>query len=279
MIYKKSPHERGFHCLSEGHSGFRFFFREKGIDISCCYMVTFINKVTENLIDELSNEKYNLIIEGTLRTAEVPLKTCLDLKQKGYSVELNIISVKKAISFESTLLRYEVALSEGDTPRATAKAHHDMVANTIADNLDIIEKSGAFDAIKLFNRNGDCLYPAVGCSSASEVENRTLNGWWTVNETEQLKEIVAAVTELKAARNAEELTAYKKHAKEVTTFAENNRYHYIKVNQEQAEQLRSAGINFEGDTSKAKISTIRIAPTQIAKAEQILKQNPHIPKK
>ena len=243
------------------------------------YTQPFINKVTENLIDELSNEKYNLIIEGTLRTAEVPLKTCLDLKQKGYSVELNIISVKKAISFESTLLRYEVALSEGDTPRATAKAHHDMVANTIADNLDIIEKSGAFDAIKLFNRNGDCLYPAVGYSSAADVENRILNGWWEINETEQLKEIVTAVNDYKAARNAEDFTDYQKHAKEVTTFAENNRYHYIKVNQEQAEQLRSAGINFEGDTSKAKISTIRIAPTQIAKAEQILKQNPHIPKK
>lgn len=243
------------------------------------YTQPFINKVTERLIDELSDKKYNLIIEGTLRTAEVPLKTCLNLKQKGYSVELNIISVKKAISFESTLLRYEVALSEGDTPRATAKAHHDMVANTIADNLDIIEKSGAFDAIKLFNRNGDCLYPAVGCSSASEVENRTLNGWWTVNETEQLKEIVAAVTDLKAARNAEDLTAYKKHAEEVIAFAESNQYQYIKVTRNQAEQLRSAGINFEGDTSKAKISTIRIAPTQIAKAEQILKQNPHIPKK
>ena len=93
----------------------------------------------------MSNEKYNLIIEGTLRTAEVPLKTCLDLKQKGYSVELNIIAVKKAISYESTLLRYEVALSEGDTPRATAKAHHDMVADVIVDNLCVIEKSGGLN--------------------------------------------------------------------------------------------------------------------------------------
>ena len=214
-----------------------------------------------------------------MRTAEVPLKSCLNLKQKGYSVELNIITVKKEISYESTIFRYEFALSEGDTPRATAKDHHDMVADAIAENLDTIEKAGVFDSIKLFNRNGDCLYPAVGCSSASEVENRTLNGWWTIDETEQLKEIVAAVTDLKAARNAEDLTSYQQHAKKVITFAESNQYHYIKVSREQADQLRSAGISVEGNTEKNEISVIRIPPTQSSKAEKILYQNPNVPKK
>ena len=243
------------------------------------YTQPFINKITERLIDELSDKKYNLIIEGTLRTAEVPLKSCLNLKQKGYSVELNIITVKKEISYESTIFRYEFALSEGDTPRATAKDHHDMVADAIAENLDTIEKAGVFDSIKLFNRNGDCLYPAVGCSSASEVENRTLNGWWTIDETEQLKEIVAAVTDLKAARNAEDLTSYQQHAKKVITFAESNQYHYIKVSREQADQLRSAGISVEGNTEKNEISVIRIPPTQSSKAEKIFYQNPNVPKK
>ena len=123
------------------------------------------------------------------------------------------------------------------------------------------------------------MYPAVGYSSAADVENRILNGWWEINETEQLKEIVTAVNDYKAARNAEDFTDYQKHAKEVTTFAENNRYHYIKVNQEQAEQLRSAGINFEGDTEKNETSVIRIPPTQSEKADKILNQNPNVPKK
>ncbi len=243
------------------------------------YTQSFINKITEKLIDELSNEKYSLIIEGTLRTAEVPLKTCLDLKQKGYSVELNIISVKKAISFESTLFRYEVALSEGDTPRATAKEHHDMVADAIADNLNTIEKAGVFEAIKLFNRNGDCLYPTVGNTNASEVESKILNGWWTIDEIEQLKEIIFAVTDLKTARNAEDLTAYKKHSEEVIAFAESNRYHYIKANSKQAEQLRIAGVTVEGNTTENKVSVIRIPPTQAIKAEQILSRYSNTRKK
>ena len=97
-----------------------------------------------------------------------------------------------------------------------------------------------------------------------------LNGWWTIDETEQLREIVTAVTELKAAWNAEDLTAYQEHAREVIAFAESNRYHYIKVTREQAKQLRSAGISVEGGTSENAVSVIRISSAQTAKAEQIL---------
>ena len=81
------------------------------------------------------------------------------------------------------------------------------------------------------------------------------------------------MTELKVARNAEDLAAYQEHAKEVIVFAESNQYRYIKVNREQAEQLRGAGVNFEGDTSINEVNAIRIPPTQIAKAEQILNSN------
>ena len=237
------------------------------------YTQPFINQVTEQLVNELSTEKYNLIVEGTLRTVAVPLNTCQSLKAKGYRVELHVIAVKRVLSYESTLLRYEIAIRQGEISRATAKAHHDMVADAIVNNLNAIEDAGTFDAIKLFNRNGDCLYPAVGCSSAADVENKVLNGWWTLDETEQLKEIVVAVTDLKAARNAEDFTAYKEHSKKAITFAENNKYHYIKVNREQAERLCREGISVEGNTAKNEINVIRIPPTQIAKATQVLSQN------
>jgi UDP-N-acetylglucosamine kinase len=260
------------------HPRFNEIHKQYGND-SPKYTQPFINQVTEKLIDELSAEKYNLIIEGTLRTAIVPINTCLELKKKGYQVELHIMAVKRAISYESTILRYENAIAQGEIPRATAKQHHDMVADAISDNLDIIEKAKAFDSIKLFNRNGECLYPAVGHSSAAIVENEMLNGWWTIDETEQLKEIVTAVSDLKAARNAEDLTSYRQHTKEVITFAESNRYRYIKVSREQADQLRRAGISVEGNTEKNEISVIRIPPTQSSKAEKILYQNPNVPKK
>ena len=107
-------------------------------DDSPKYTQPFINRVTEQLISELSEEKYNLIIEGTLRTAETPINTCQMLKDKGYRVELHVIAVKKEISYESTILPYENAIALGKTPRATAKEHHDLVAESIVKNLDVI---------------------------------------------------------------------------------------------------------------------------------------------
>lgn len=43
----------------------------------------FSNKMTENIIDVLSDKKYNLTIEGTLRTTDVPIKTAFKLSNKG----------------------------------------------------------------------------------------------------------------------------------------------------------------------------------------------------
>ena len=58
----------------------------------------FSPQVTERLIDKLSREKYNLIIEGTLRTSAVPLKTAELLKSRGYQVELAVLAVPPILS-------------------------------------------------------------------------------------------------------------------------------------------------------------------------------------
>jgi len=172
------------------------------------YTQPFINQVTEQLIDELSAEHYNLIIEGTLRTATVPINTCRALKEKGYRVELHVIAVKRVISYESTLLRYEVAITQGEIPRATAKEHHDMVADAIADNLDIIYRKKEFDDIRLFDRRGKCLYTTANRELPSQIERAVLDGDWSYDEQHQLEEIVQAVRELKLQRKAEDYVSY-----------------------------------------------------------------------
>ena len=44
--------------------------------------------MVEYLVDELSKKGYHLLIEGTLRTTEVPRKTAQLLTTKGYQVSL-----------------------------------------------------------------------------------------------------------------------------------------------------------------------------------------------
>ncbi|HET2551749.1 TPA: zeta toxin family protein, partial [Streptococcus pneumoniae] len=64
-------------------------------------------KMVEYLVTELSHFEYNLLIEGTLRTIDVPKKTAQLLKNKGYKVQLALIAAKPKLSYLSTLIRYE----------------------------------------------------------------------------------------------------------------------------------------------------------------------------
>ena len=122
------------------------------------YTQQWAGEITERLIKELGKEKYNLIIEGTLRTSELPLKEAYRFKKNGYEVELNVVVVKPEKSYLGTLLRYEQMITKGKTPRMTPKEHHDLVVNSIGNNLEIIYNSKVFDNIKLFDRENHLLY-------------------------------------------------------------------------------------------------------------------------
>ena len=118
----------------------------------------FINQVNNRLIDDLSKKKYNLIIEGTLRTAEIPIKTCNLLKKEGYNVELSIMATNPEISWKSTLYRYNQMKKLGMSPRATPKEHHDLVVKEINENIDVIYNSNTFDNISIYQRTKKCIY-------------------------------------------------------------------------------------------------------------------------
>ena len=182
------------------HPHFELIQAQHGDD-SPKYTQPFINAVTERLIYELSTEQYNLIVEGTLRTAEVPLKTAKELKEKGYRTELCVMAVKPEISYESTILRYENAIAFGETPRATSKAHHDMVVERIAANLDTIHQSGVFDCISIYTRDKGCIYSSdTSNQKPSDVEKSILFGKWSAYEKNNLRDIVQQVRLLKQDR-------------------------------------------------------------------------------
>ena len=147
-------------------------------------------EMTEKIIKELKDNKYNLIIEGTLRTAELPLKEATRFKEVGYEVELCVVAVKLEKSRLGTLERYERMLKRGKTPRMTPKEHHDLVVNNIPDNLDVLYKSGKFDNIRLFNRDSDCLYNLKETPDISpkEIINQEFNREWKSNEIEEYRE-------------------------------------------------------------------------------------------
>ena len=178
------------------HPNFARIQQRYGVDAPA-HTAKWAGQMTEALVDAFSQQGYNLIVEGTLRTSEVPLRTAAKLRDRGYAVSLAVMAVKPEISLVSCQIRYEMMRLAGTAPRATDPAHHDKIVHDIVDNLAVLERSGAFDGIRLFNRAAACLYPAEGAPSASEALRRVLFGDWTAEELDHysfLQQKLAALT-------------------------------------------------------------------------------------
>ena len=151
------------------------------------------------LIDALSAQGYNLIIAGTLRTSDVPLRTARLLRERGYEAALALMAVKSEISLVSCQIRYELMRIAGTTPRATDPAHHDKIVRDIADNLSTLEDSGLFEQVLIYNRAGKMLYPEPeGARSASDVLRESLFGPWSEEERQHYTHLNVQLRELQS---------------------------------------------------------------------------------
>ena len=139
------------------HPQFTSIRRETGDDF-VKYTQSFANEMCNALIARFSDEGYNLLIEGTLRTTEVPLASYDLLKSKGYTVELAVMATPKEISWQGTIDRYNQMLAEDVPARATSKESHDTIVNNIVPNLQELYNMQVFDNIVIYDREENCLY-------------------------------------------------------------------------------------------------------------------------
>lgn len=168
-------------------------------DRSVNYTAPWAGRMTEALVDHLSRFGYNLIIEGTLRTAEVPMRSATLLRERGYDVSLALMAVKPEISLVSCQIRYEEMRILGTTPRATDPAHHNKIIDQIVANLTVLEESELFDGIALYNRAQEQLFPREGYNGlASEALRDILFGPWTEEERRHYRKLTSKLDYLKA---------------------------------------------------------------------------------
>ena len=132
--------------------------QEKYGENAANYTQKFVNCIINSLMKKFSSEHYNLIVEGTCRTAEVPLNTCRYLKEKGYSVKLAVMCTDKETAWQSTIDRYNEMKSHGVPPRAVPRDKFEETVKAIPENISALYKLGEFDNILLFNRKTECLY-------------------------------------------------------------------------------------------------------------------------
>lgn len=153
------------------------------------YTKDFAGKMVEHLIGELSKQSYHLLIEGTLRTTEVPRKTAQLLKSRGYQVSLALIATKPELSYLSTLIRYEELYAiDPNQARAIPKEYHDGIVEHLVDNLRELENDKLFNRIQIYQRDRHCVYDSeTDKGIAAEVLQECLFGKWSKVEEEMLR--------------------------------------------------------------------------------------------
>lgn len=168
-------------------------YGDKAVD----YTAQWAGEMVEAIVEALSSAGYNLVIEGTLRTSKVPLTSATLLRERGYDVSLALMAVKPDISLVSCQLRYEQMRIAGTTPRATDPAHHRKIVDQIVCNLAVLEDSGMFDQIYLYNRSRERLYPQEGLAmAASQALEKALFGGWSEEELKHYASLKAELERL-----------------------------------------------------------------------------------
>lgn len=179
------------------HPRFDQISAQYGVD-SPAHTAAWAGQMVEAVVDALSIMGYNLVIEGTLRTSEAPLKTAQLLRSRGYCVSLALMAVKPEISLVSCQLRYEQMRLAGTEPRSVDPAHHLVIVEGIVGNLATLEDSGLFDSVSLYSRSEQCLFSSDGGEgSASDALASILFGDWTEEERRHLAYLEQRLDEVK----------------------------------------------------------------------------------
>lgn len=166
------------------HPNYRQLFAECGSD-AVALISPFSNTVVERLIDDFSDRRFNLIIEGTGRDASVPSATAAKLAAKGYRVELATIATRPEISLTSTLLRFCYMNAGGTIPRATALEAHDTVVRLLPGNLDILRSCPGISRIRMWDREQYLLYDSLDDErQPSQILQNYWNSEWSQAEIE-----------------------------------------------------------------------------------------------
>lgn len=115
------------------------------------------NYVVDNLKQEAIERGVNVIVEGTMRTSEVPLKTADEFASKGYTVEAYVVSSSYYNSRIGIEHRYENEVADKGYGRMVNVANHDEAYNNIPNTLQELANSGKFANITIATRDGNSI--------------------------------------------------------------------------------------------------------------------------
>lgn len=129
-------------------------------------------------VDHAIENRYSILIEGTWRNAEVPLKTIELAAAHGYEVHAVAVGVQPEVSRLSTLERYYRDVDQGEQARWTPGAAHEEAVAAIGDTAERLGASPHVEACAVVTRDGEQTF-VDGCINSSypgEVRGLALKG-------------------------------------------------------------------------------------------------------
>ncbi len=109
---------------------------------------------TEGLIQEAIKNRYDVIIEGTMRNPTTPYNTAKELKQNGFSVEVFCISAPALFTELGYYNRYQEERNLQGWGRLSEKKSHDDAVKGLLDSLDLLYKRKMVEKIHIFTYLG-----------------------------------------------------------------------------------------------------------------------------
>lgn len=114
----------------------------------------FSNVFTEGFIKEAIKNKYNIVVEGTMRRPEVVLDTAKMFRDAGFQVEAHAIAAPKEFTAVNIFHRYHKAVSHGEMGRLSDIESHNQAVEGLTKTLDSLYGQKAVDKIKVYSMFG-----------------------------------------------------------------------------------------------------------------------------
>lgn len=111
----------------------------------------FSNVFTERLIEESIINRFSLVVEGTMRSPEVPLQTAKKLRSNGYETAAFVIAACKEFSLLNAFVRYYKEVQSKGFGRMIDIESHNKAAEGLPKSLDRLFMEKSVDRICLFD--------------------------------------------------------------------------------------------------------------------------------
>ena len=116
--------------------------------------------MTDRLINRISKEKYNILLEWSMRNPNQIINSVNEFKDKDYNINLNVLAVNKNVSLNACHLRSDGMNEYGHIVRRVPDSFHEMCINDLPDSINKIyeECNDKVDKFYVINRDGSVIW-------------------------------------------------------------------------------------------------------------------------